>query len=76
MNSLIRHPVGDMSADAIMDEFTADAAGWQATPLPRFVAGLERVARLRHLGSPEDAYQQLLDRVQETTGSRKLPITR
>lgn len=76
MNSLIRHPIGDMTADAIMDEFAADAAGWQATPVPRFVAGLERVATLRRYSSAEDAFQKLLDRVQTETGSRRLPLTR
>jgi hypothetical protein len=69
-----RHPIGDMTAEAILDEFVADTAAFRAPPLRRFVAGMVRVADLRHLPSPDDAYEVFLDRVQETTGLRRLPI--
>lgn len=76
MTVIQRHPIGDMTAEAILDEFVADAAAWQATPLERLIRGLNRVHHLRRLPDIEDAYILLLDRVQATTGLRRLPITR
>ncbi len=70
-----RHPIGDMDAESILREFTQDAIRFEATPLPRFVEGMVRVARVRGLGDTEDAYQLLLDRVEQLTGRRALPMT-
>lgn len=70
-NTRHRH-VNTLSAEEITKEFVEDGVKQTPTPLPRFVMGMERLARLRGI-SQEAAYQEVRGEVVALTG-HGLPV--
>lgn len=70
-NTRHRH-INSLSAEEITAEFVEDGVKQTPTELRRFVLGIERLARLRHV-SQEDAYQEIRGEVVALTG-HGLPV--
>lgn len=66
-----RH-VNVLSAEEITKEFVEDGVKQTPTPLPRFIMGMERLARLRGIPQ-EQAYQDIRNEVIALTG-HGLPV--
>lgn len=66
-----RH-VNTLSAEEIRAEFVEDGIRQTPTPLPRFVIGVERMARLRGVGQ-EQVYTELQSETRALTG-HGLPV--